>query len=423
MLRNLLAGVIGDKSTVKSESQLIARKVESIPDRWIRDAIRASMEKSATAAAASSTTSTGSGAMLANILKGAGQQGAEKDMKMREWVRLSGNANTRRTYESGNRGFTRYLVEENISVDRLRPCDIADYLRLRYEAGAAASTIAGDRAAIGDGLKNSAAAGMHLDALVKSTLKICMQNAAQSKPKQHVSAELMRTLVQLLDAKAEADWLDHRNVALLLTMMLGMLRESEAVEIRMEDVQVKYIEAAAAASSGPGVADSVSLRIRGSKTDQAKKGASVMLAANHDDPSMCPVRRLERYIQARIQAGVVSEYLFSKKDGLAMARSTPCGIVQRMVEQANQAAMREEGIEEKWGSPELYGSHSLRRGGVTAARASGVEMLEIQRHGRWRSMAVWGYVGPTNAQRRQVTATIFGSGANKQSMSAQVEVI
>lgn len=143
-----------------------------------------------------------------------------------------------------------------------------------------------------------------------------------------------------------------------------------------------------------------------------------MLAANNDDPSMCPVRRLERYIQARIQAGVVSEYLFSKKDGIAMARSTPCGIVQRMVEQANQAAMREEGIEEKWGSPELYGSHSLRRGGVTSARASGVEMLEIQRHGRWRSMAVWGYVGPTDAQRMLVTANIFGPGPNKQSVSA-----
>ena len=415
MLRNLLAG---DKpAAVKSESQLIARKVESIPDRWIRDAIRASMEKSATAADASSTSSTGSGAMLANLLKGSGQQGAEKEMKMREWVRLSGNANTRRTYESGNRGFTRYLVEENITFDRLRPCDIADYLRLRYEAGAAASTIAGDRAAIGDGLKNTVAKGMHLDALVKSTLKICMQNAAQSKPKQHVSVELMRALVQLLDAKAEGDWLDHRNVALLLTMMLGMLRESEAVEIRMEDVQVKYIEAAAA-SSGAGVADSVSLRIRGSKTDQAKKGASVMLAANNDEPSMCPVRRLERYIQARIQAGVVSEYLFSKKDGLAMARSTPCGIVQRMVEQANQAAIREEGIDEKWGSPELYGSHSLRRGGVTAARASGVEMLEIQRHGRWSSMAVWGYVGPTHSQRRQVTANVFGSGVAKKSLSA-----
>ena len=101
-----------------------------------------------------------------------------------------------------------------------------------------------------------------------------------------------------------------------------------------------------------------------------------------------------------------------------MAKSTPCGIVQRLVADANRVAMLEEGVEEKWGAPELYGSHSLRRGGVTEARASGVEMLEIQRHGRWKSMAVWGYVGPTDAQRRQVTANIFSAGAHKKSLSA-----
>ena len=143
-----------------------------------------------------------------------------------------------------------------------------------------------------------------------------------------------------------------------------------------------------------------------------------MLAANNSDPSLCPVRRLERYIQARNRAGVVTECLFPKNDGGAMAKSTPCGIVQRMVEEANTVALREEGIEEKWGAPELYGSHSLRRGGVTEARASGVEMLEIQRHGRWKSMAVWGYVGPTDAQRLQVTSGIFGAAANKKSISA-----
>ena len=100
-------------------------------------------------------------------------------------------------------------------------------------------------------------------------------------------------------------------MALLLTMMLGMLRESEAVEIKMEDVLVKFIEQAAAATGG-GTAESVSILIRGSKTDQAKKGASVMLAANTSEPTMCPVRRLEQYIQARTRAGIASAYLFTK---------------------------------------------------------------------------------------------------------------
>ena len=358
------------------------KRINSIPERSIRDAIRVSL-------AATPTVTTGSGAMLAKMLGETGNRCTApmaKELAMQEWVRLNGNANTRRTYESGWRGFTHYLAEEKIAMEKLQACDIADYLRLRFEeGGVAAATIAGDRASIGDGLKNTAARGLHLDPLVKAAMKICMNRAAQSKPKQHVSSELMRALVQQLDVKTDADWIDHRNVALLLTMMMGMLRESEAVEIRMEDVHVKFVEQAAAAG-GSGGAESVMLQIRGSKTDQAKKGASVMLAANNSDPSLCPVRRLERYIQARNRAGVVTEYLFPKNDGGAMAKSTPCGIVQRMVEQANIIAMREEGIEEKWGSPDVYGSHSLRRGGVTEARANGVEMLEIQRHGRWR---VW----------------------------------
>ena len=363
--------------------------------------------------------STGSGAMLVKLLHGENKTAStSKEMRMQEWVRLNGNANTRRTYESGYRGFTRYLEEEKITMDKLRPCDIADYLRLRFEeGGVAASTIAGDRAAIGDGLKNTEAKGMHLHPLVKAAMKICMNRASQSKPKQHVSAELMRALVQQLDGKADADWMDHRNVALLLTMMLGMLRESEAVEIRMADVQVRCAEMAAAAS-GREAAESVSITIRGSKTDQAKKGASVLLSSNPTDPTMCPVLRLEQYVQSRTRAGITTEYLFPKQDGSGMAKSTPCGVVQRLVEQANQFAMRTEGIEEKWGAPEVYGSHSLRRGGVTEARASGVEMLEIQRHGRWKSAAVWGYVGPTDAQRKQVTQNIFNTTAVKKSMSA-----
>ena len=397
-------------------------KAGRIPERIWRDAAT----KAILANPPTVPTQSGSGAMMAKLLGDTTRltvkqpNPVSKEVAMQEWVRLNGNPNTRRTYESGWRGFERYLEEERTTLDRLRPCDIADYLRLRFEqGGVAASTIAGDRAAIGDGLKNTAARGMHLDPLVKSAMRICMNKAAQSKPKQHVSAELMRALVQQLDAKTDADWMDHRNVALLLTMMMGMLRESEAVEIRMEDVQVTYAEQAAAAS-GPGVAESVRIEIRGSKTDQAKKGASVILAANNDDASMCPVRRLHHYIEARLRAGVITHYLFSKNDGSAMAKSTPCGIVQRMVGEANNIALRTEGVEEKWGAPDVYGSHSLRRGGVTEARASGVEMLEIQRHGRWKSMAVWGYVGPTDTQRMQVTANIFGAGMmnNKKSVSA-----
>lgn len=337
---------------------------------------------------------------------------------MLRWVRENQNNNTRRTYESGWRGFEQYLREEGVPPHSIRPCDVADYLRKRVEEqGVAAATVAGDRASIAAHLKyDPRLREVHLHPLVVDTMRLCMNKAAQSKPKQHVSAELMQAIVAQHEAEAGlapslssrpnvgGSWLAERNVCLLLTMMVGMLRESEAVELRMEDVHLGHQPGTHVGAAF----DCLSLHVRGSKTDQAKKGATVLLAANRRDASMCPVQRMQRYMQTRRAAGVHSDYLFPRQDGGGMAKSTPCSLVQKAVQSANEfAAARGEGSE-KWGPPTAYGSHSMRRGGVTEARNSGVDMLEIQRHGRWVSAAVWGYVGPTQGQRLAVTRNLFG---------------
>jgi hypothetical protein len=352
-------------------------------------------------------------------------------------VKQNANQNTRRRYESGWNAFQKYLADEGIEKNTIRACDIADYLRQRMEVdGVAAATLAGDRVAIGDALKFTPLAGLHLDPIVSDTLKVCMNRAAQSKPKQHVSAELMMAIASMQNEQ-NMDWIALRNYAMMLLMMVGMLRESEAVELTLEDVRCNASEAqssatAAAAYSGSaawlqsqqtsvslyaaahyplGSLSSLDLLIRQSKTDQAKKGHVVPLSANREQPLLCPVRALQRYVSARVKAGVFSNRLFCKKDGAAMASTTPCGIVQAMVRTANEQAERLEGVTEKWGPPAAYGSHSMRRGGVTEARRSGVSMLDIKQHGRWGSNAVFGYVGPTKDQQLAVTKNIFGAAA------------
>ena len=91
-----------------------------------------------------------------------------------------------------------------------------------------------------------------------------------------------------------------------------------------------------------------------------------------------------------------------------MSSSTPCGIVQRAVKQANAEAEAGGFGVDRWGDPEAYGSHSLRRGGVTTARANGVSMLDIQKHGRWKSLTVFSYVGTTAAEQLAVTNSFLG---------------
>ena len=390
--------------------------------------------------------SPGTGQLMPRQDRQVGGSELSKEESMQKWVRENANQNTRRTYDAGWKGFQRYLAEEGIKETDIRACDIAHYLRQRSEVdGVAAATLAGARVAIGDALKYTPLKGLHLDPIVQETLKVCMNRAAQSKPKQHVSAELMKAIAEMHHGGGQQtmNWLAQRDYALMLVMMVAMLRESEAVEIALEDVSMILgagPESAAAASSNmaaaaysgavawnragavsgsvslyagaqypPGAFTSVQLLVRQSKTDQAKKGHIVPLAANREHPLLCPVRVLHRYMAERNKAGVFSTRLFCKKDGGQMATSTPCGIVQSMVKAANDYAERQEGVKEKWGPPAAYGSHSMRRGGVTEARRSGVDMRDVQKHGRWESDAVFGYVGPSMSQQLAVTNNIFGS--------------
>ena len=55
-------------------------------------------------------------------------------------------------------------------------------------------------------------------------------------------------------------------------------------------------------------------------------------------------------------------------------------------------------------NPKLYGLHSLRAGGATAAANAGVPDRLFKRHGRWRSEnAKDGYVKDSLANRLSVT--------------------
>ena len=382
----------------------------------------------------------------------------DKTAMMQQWVQSNGNANTRSTYESGWKGFCRYMTDvmgvnvTNASLNSLKPCDVADYLRRRYEDdGVAAATLAGDRAAIASRLKYTDNNMIHVHPLVADTLKLCMNKAAQSTPKLHMSSELMRDIVTSNDCRVEdragkmvnpSDWISERNTTMMMVMMAGMLRESEVVELRCGDVETERVIVDNGLTIYPNEASVVGqtvllvwtpfavytitamrLHIRESKTDQAKKGAYVMIAPNERERSMCPVQRLWRFQQLRERMHITSEYLFPKDNGVdGMSKSTPCGIVQRAVVEANRRAYGESTPDEfcpmdevqtrrnmsMWGEPSDYGSHSMRRGGVTEARRAGADMTDIQKHGRWISNAVWGYVGSTREAKMSVTRDIFG---------------
>ena len=57
--------------------------------------------------------------------------------------------------------------------------------------------------------------------------------------------------------------------------------------------------------------------------------------------------------------------------------------------------------------PSLYGEHSGRRGGATAASEAGVSWLDLKRHGRWASdSAPQRYIEQTNKNANRVEAAL-----------------
>jgi integrase len=324
------------------------------------------------------------------------------------------NKNTALTYAGGWKRFQAYLDRAGVAVVEVTEVEVAAFLQERWQTdGVKSSTLQADKAAIADGLKgykNGAAAGR----LVVEMMAVLAARAEPPTPKRHMSLELMRSILQALKQEGDVDLananppairraqLASRNYCLLLFMLLGMLRASEAVGLADGDVLVETV----------GGGKTLSLFIRRSKGDQERKGEEVRLGENKADSLACPVEAYTRYqaLKAAHRLGAPEEPLFCQLGGEPLAAATPNHIVQNAVEEANIRWQRTTGEAQHFGAHEEYGSHSMRRGGVTLARDSGVSMLDIQRHGRWKSLLVFDYVGRTLEQQLAVTATLMSAG-------------
>ena len=345
--------------------------------------------------------------------------GVEKSQRVLQFIAQNRNPGTSRAYETGWKGFASYLLREGVSESAITAWDVADYLRERVEVqGVAASTMGGDRAAIADRLKHTPLKDVVHHRVVADMMAVLRTQAAPSRPKQHMSAELMREMLLAHEkagpsGKANA-WLRERDLFLMLIMMMAFLRESEAVALTRKDVLLKKLRVDGKERSV------LHVYVARSKTDQAGEGHVVLLGANDADPLCCPVRRFRRYTAVLDEHAKGAETFFPKVDGGAMAAGTPCGIVQRAVREANEEAERQGCGQERWGDPESYGSHSLRRGGVTTARANGVSMLDIQKHGRWKSLTVFSYVGSTAAEQLAVTNSFLAANQAPATVEDQI---
>jgi integrase len=166
----------------------------------------------------------------------------------------------------------------------------------------------------------------------------------------------------------QADYRDLRICLFFIIGFAGFLRCSELCGIRMCDVKV------AADRSF------MNVHLPNSKCDQLRQGRDVIVSATGTE--MCPVKTLFRFLAFR-KNWTNDSFLFtplhynkSTKSFSAQKGGISYSAARNMVKKSILAIGED---------PNLFGTHSLRSGGATAAAAAGVSDRLLQAHGRWSS--------------------------------------
>ena len=169
-----------------------------------------------------------------------------------------------------------------------------------------------------------------------------------------------------------------RNTALLSVMSDAMLRASEVVALRVNDVS--------ASANNTGL-----VRIRRSKTDQEGIGAVLFLGPD-------TLQRVRRYC---LEAGITDGALFRRH--LRGGRARNAGLTTRTIQKIVAGMAKAAGITGR------FSSHSLRIGSAQSLVERGATLSQVQQAGRWTSQdMVAHYVKGQVASRGAIARYKYG---------------
>ena len=213
--------------------------------------------------------------------------------------------------------------------------------------------------------------------------------AHKTQKKEVVNSSMILKLVEMFGG-ASANLMDLRDINIIVLSYAGFLRFSEVSNLKSS--HIKFEEGY------------VSIFIERSKTDVYRDGSWVLVAKTGS--IACPYSLLQRYLKAA-KLGDTSEdqYIFRsvnyrrKTNTYCLRESSYGPISYTRAREVVLGIFKAIGLNEK-----LFGLHSLRAGGATAAANNGVPDRLFKRHGRWKSeLAKDGYVKDKLKERLQVS--------------------
>lgn len=223
--------------------------------------------------------------------------------------------------------------------------------------------------------------------------------AASPQAKVGITPELLHLLISFLHHRAATEsryrLLHLRDSSAFSVGFFGMLRRSEIVALRMGDLTFGSLDGEAFAV----------IRVRNSKTDQAGRGVDIYLANTSRD-GLAIVTPLRYWHNTLHQMGFTDLHpLFPAWENIPPGLSfSPLRNGQTLGERLQvyltqlRAAFPFLPLDVS-----MYGMHSLRRGGATAAWENGIDRRLLMGHGRWESDAIDVYLTASILQRLRVS--------------------
>jgi integrase len=213
--------------------------------------------------------------------------------------------------------------------------------------------------------------------LVKATKRIIARMAKPANPKEPLTNPMMDRMIYM----AQDKFIDVRDIFMFILMRKGMLRESEAVALKKDDVWIEQVDKE----------EVLFVFVEKSKVDQQRRGHTIVIASD-DCRAKCPVAWYKCYMTRRRST---SGFLFHKEKGdERLSDKTPNNRLKAWLKRIGET------------NPRAFGSHSLRKGGATAAAEAGIEERLIRKHGNWHSDAVYVYIKESLRNRLSVSRAI-----------------
>jgi site-specific recombinase XerD len=306
--------------------------------------------------------------------------GIELPPEVAELVRGSKSRATLKSYDSQWANFVAWCWAKDLECLPAEPATVATHLASMVKANKGASSLRSRLAAIGYVHQMSGHAKPIGHALVQATLQGAVRATGEE-----VSRAAPMTLEILREACTRMfdphTFVGRRDRALLLVGWAAALRRSEIVALKVEDLTFLGMD-------GDG---GMIVRVRSSKTDQTRKGASIFVPCA-SSTLICPVRAA-KWVNKDARVGT----LFVRQDrhGNRLGGLTP-GFVNLTVKRAVALTGRD---------PRGFSGHSLRAGFVTSMRANGVPEHLIARQTRHTDLRMLGvYDRPEDLTRPGASA-------------------